>query len=113
MTDLSFARFVEVSVARAKRWHSGFPDCGGWSGADWSNALVGEAGEAANVVKKLRRRELGLAGGEDATDRLADEIGDVLEYAVLLAAYYGIDPAEAAISKFNRVSERHGFPERL
>jgi hypothetical protein len=28
--------------------------------ADWSNAMCGEAGEAANVVKKIRWIETGL-----------------------------------------------------
>lgn len=48
---------LEINRRRCERWHPGFPhDPGGWSGADWSNAMCGEAGEAANVVKKLRAK---------------------------------------------------------
>ena len=80
--------------------------------------MCGEAGEAANVVKKLRRHETGT-GAANALSvtqlraMLADEIADTVLYASLLASYYGIDLADAIVSKFNRVSEREGFPERL
>lgn len=72
----------------------------------------------ANVVKKLRRYECGLKGQLDPAEpelrsMLADEIADVICYVDLLATYYGIDVAAAVTSKFNRVSERQDFPERL
>jgi NTP pyrophosphatase (non-canonical NTP hydrolase) len=44
---------------------------------------------------------------------LADELGDVLAYADLLAQHYGIELRRAVAVKFNRVSEREGFPERI
>lgn len=47
---------------RCERWHgAGWkgPD-DAWTIADWSNAMAGEAGEAANVVKKLRRVQTDL-----------------------------------------------------
>lgn len=115
--DLTFVEFRRTNVARCRRWHPGFPD-DAWTGADWSNAMCGEAGEAANVVKKLRRAELGHPGAVDPDrgrllDQLADEIGDVFAYLDLLAAHYGIDLAAAAARKFNRISEREGFPERM
>jgi NTP pyrophosphatase (non-canonical NTP hydrolase) len=80
--------------------------------------MCGEAGEAANVVKKLRRYECGLCGVNDPSEAdlramLTEEIADVLCYADLLATYYGIDVAAAITAKFNAVSERQGFPERL
>lgn len=107
-----------VSRARAKRWHPGFPDDDNWTGADWSNAMAGEAGEACNVVKKLRRIETGAVGKldppeEELVQALADEIADVFLYLDLLAAKYSIDIEAALRSKFNRVSELQGFPERL
>lgn len=117
-SDLTFAEVREANLARAKRWHPGFPNDESWNGADWSNAMCGEAGETANVVKKLRRHESGLTGSLDPSKAellamLADEIGDVFAYLDLLASYYGVDLAAAVVSKFNRVSERQGFPERL
>jgi len=122
---LTFGRLAEVNRQRAARWHPGYPHAdanvlGGasWTGADWSNAMCGEAGEAANVVKKLRRVECGLVGKLDAPETtlramLAEELADVITYADLLATYYGIDLAAAVATKFNAVSVRQGFPERL
>jgi NTP pyrophosphatase (non-canonical NTP hydrolase) len=80
--------------------------------------MCGEAGEAANVVKKLRRAEAGMRGvldGDEAEllQKLADEVADVYPYLDLLATYYGIDVPSAIVSKFDRVSELQGFPERL
>lgn len=116
--------FTRINNDRVRRWHPGFPN-DGWMGSDWSNAMVGEAGEAANVVKKLRREETGIqqtermqsandeAHHEMLLDKLADEIGDVYAYLDLLAQYYGINIGEAIIRKFNRISEREGFPDRM
>ncbi|NIR37277.1 MAG: hypothetical protein GWN07_15240 [Actinobacteria bacterium] len=114
-------RFTEVTAAnrnRTERWHPGFPDDNEWTVADWSNALCGEAGELANVVKKLRRYECGLRGpldpSEDELRAMAGaEIADVYLYLDLLAVKLGVDLPAAVVAKFNRVSERQGFPERL
>lgn len=118
MTDLNIAEFTKINVTRAERWHPGFPHDGRWNGADWSNAMCGEAGEAANVVKKLRRLDEFLVNTGDPDQdslirALGDEIADVFTYLNLLAVYYGIDMASVIKTKFNIVSERHGFPERI
>lgn len=118
MIPLSFSALREANESRARRWHPGFPADDTWNGADWSNAMCGEAGEAANVVKKLRRHETGHHGALDGNEvelhaALADELADVVLYADLLAAKYGIDLTVAVVSKFNEVSRRQGFPERL
>lgn len=104
-----------ANITRAARWHG--PDST-WTGADWSNAMAGEMGEAANVVKKIRRGEDGCPAAHDPGPRmlvamLGDEIADVIIYADLLAAHYGIDLSGAIRTKFNAVSVREGFPERL
>jgi len=116
MSKFTLDKLREQNVARLHRWHSNEID--EWTGADWSNATCGEAGEMANVVKKLRRGETGARNDDDPTEpelraMLADEIADVAIYLDLLAWYYDIDLAEAIISKFDRTSERYGFPERL
>lgn len=109
LTDLRVA-----SLARAARWHEGAEP---WSGADWSNAMCGEAGEAANVVKKLRRQETGIRQPgpppAELLAMLAKELADVVIYADLVAEHYGLDLAAAVVQKFNEVSDRYGFPERL
>lgn len=106
----------QVNRERSKRWHT--PDTEPWTGADWSNAMCGEAGEAANVVKKLRRHETNTSARGDPSRhvlrfRLADEIADTIIYALLLADHYELDVTFALCNKFNRVSAREGFPERL
>lgn len=115
---LTFEQVREANASRVRRWHPGFPDDADWTGADWSNAMCGEAGELANVVKKLRRYECGLKGALDPTEvdlkaMLAHECADVFLYLDLLAQFYGIDLPAAVVEKFNIVSERQGFPERL
>jgi NTP pyrophosphatase (non-canonical NTP hydrolase) len=119
---LTFTALHEANVSRARRWHPGFPEDDDWNGADWSNAMCGEAGEAANVVKKLRRVESGKRGRTSETSetdqdqlvaKLALEIADLVIYADLLAAKYGIDLACAIRDKFNAVSIQYGFPEEL
>lgn len=178
--SVTFAIIAAANRARRARWHAH----GGekWSGADWGNAMGGEAGEAQNVIKKLRRLETGveqledlydievdglwyhvvcrecgarstrcdskwralrsfderhagrrstvvmpvqLSGGRDdcthAASRsdaalltmLGDELADVILYIDLICEHYGIDLETHVREKFNRVSERRGFPERL
>jgi NTP pyrophosphatase (non-canonical NTP hydrolase) len=54
-----------------------------WSEADWLCALVGEIGEAANVVKKLNRIRDGIINKETADElkaALSDELADVFCY---------------------------------
>lgn len=106
----------EKGNTRRDRWHT--PDTEPWTGADWSNAMCGEAGEAANVVKKIRRHETGTGSAEVFTlvelrQKLAHELADVIAYADLLAQHYDIDLRHAIAEKFNIVSRREGFPERI
>jgi NTP pyrophosphatase (non-canonical NTP hydrolase) len=116
---LSLRTITEISVLRCNRWHH--HDTVPWVGADWSNAMAGECGEACNAVKKLRRLETMTMGAHNGgeTDRetlvakLAEELADTFLYGVLVAAYYDIDLTAAIVEKFNLVSEESAFPERL
>jgi NTP pyrophosphatase (non-canonical NTP hydrolase) len=108
-----------VSARRSARWHH--QDTVPWSLADWSNAMCGEAGEAANVVKKIRRIETGTVGVHNGgeTDlltlraKLGEELADTVLYAVLVADEAGVDLATHVVAKFNAVSVASGFPERI
>jgi len=125
---LTFSTLRAVNAQRARRWHEGFPDAidepSDWTGADWSNAAAGEMGEAANVVKKLRRLETGIRQAEQGSEpddayramllqKLAKEIGDTVIYLDLLATFYGLQMEDCVTGAFNGVSVREQFPERL
>jgi NTP pyrophosphatase (non-canonical NTP hydrolase) len=82
--------------------------------------MVGEAGEACNVIKKLNRIRDGLVGNHgDDTDKdalmrkLGKEIADVVIYCDLMAQAVGMDLSTCVQEKFNEVSERNGFSERV
>jgi NTP pyrophosphatase (non-canonical NTP hydrolase) len=81
-----------------------------WSPADWMTALTGEVGEAANIIKKVRRGDFPL---NDAREILGDELADIMIYLDLLAFQCGIDLEEAVIRKFNKVSDKQGIKIRL
>ena len=111
--SLTFEDLRKANTARQSHW-------GGsenWTLADWSNALAGEVGEACNVVKKIRRPQLGTIGNmstaQDYQDQLESEIGDVLIYLDLLAKAAGLDLDRAVMRAFNEKSEALEMPIRL
>lgn len=109
-----------INRDRANRWHGDFRN---WSGLEWAGAMNGEAGEAANVTKKLKRIEDNLEGNSysdnvvterDAlVEKLGNECADTFLYLLLLAARYEIDLQAAVVRRFNEKSIEMGFPERL
>lgn len=86
------------------------PDGSDWALSTWSNAVLGELGEAANLIKKIERGDITL---EDARPALAKEFADVLTYLDILAMRAGVDLGRATIDKFNEVSVRVGSTIRL
>lgn len=91
-----------------------------WSPSDWITALVGEVGEAANIVKKLNRIRDGLGSknlkgetGMELREALAKEIGDAYAYLDLFAQSVGMSLEDCAIDKWDEVSKKIGYPTRL
>lgn len=110
---LTFNAFRVANVGRCLRWH---PDgIESWSPSDWLTAVAGELGELASLIKMRNRERDGLPGNKFSPTQkhLADELADVLTYLDLLAAALGVDLGRAAVDKFNEVSERVGFPDRI
>jgi NTP pyrophosphatase (non-canonical NTP hydrolase) len=86
------------------------PDGSDWCLAQWSNAVLGELGEAANLIKKIERGDYTL---EEKREELGKELADVQTYLDILAFRAGVDLGEATISKWNEVSERIGCSLRI
>jgi NTP pyrophosphatase (non-canonical NTP hydrolase) len=104
----------ELRAANVTRCEEVFHPLDAWSPTDWACALGGEAGEALNAVKKLRRLADGNNTAKDpqteagAIRAIAEEIADTVIYADLLAARLSIDVSAAVREKFNAVSELRG-----
>lgn len=98
------ARLPEFKNARGEPAHSE-PDGSDWTLSAWSNAVLGELGEAANIIKKVERGDLTL---DEARPALAKEFADVATYLDILAFRAGVDLGRATIDKFNEVSDRVG-----
>jgi len=130
--SLSFERLREVNVRRCV---NGFKHTlESWSVAEWTNAMAGEvgeaaeallnvvaaAGQAANVAKKMIRHRDAVAGnkGDDKNldalrQKLGRELADVVIYADLVAASQGLDLGELVRDTFNAKSEELEAEERL
>jgi NTP pyrophosphatase (non-canonical NTP hydrolase) len=117
--DFGLDAFQAANAARGRRWHHG--DLGQWSLLEWCGAMAGEAGEACNVAKKLRRLDLELpnkeAGltvndSEQLKEKLANEVGDTLIYGLLILSCLGVTASDVIARVFDRKSVEYGFPER-
>lgn len=98
------ARLPQFKNRRGEQAHSE-ADGSDWKLSAWSNATLGELGEAANLIKKIERNDLTL---DDARVELGKEFADVVIYLDLLAYRAGINLGQAVMDKFNEVSKRVG-----
>ncbi|MDO4612431.1 MAG: nucleoside triphosphate pyrophosphohydrolase family protein [Candidatus Saccharibacteria bacterium] len=67
--------------------------------------LVGEAGEAADKVKKILRDKGGRASEEDKAE-IVKELGDVLWYVANVARSLGVSLSEVAEGNIEKLSSR-------
>jgi NTP pyrophosphatase (non-canonical NTP hydrolase) len=74
-------------------------------------ALAGEAGEVANLVKKLVRQSNSLAPVTVVDDedraKLGEELGDVLWYVSALATELGFTLEEVAKANLTKLAKRY------
>lgn len=116
MNNLSFSTLRKANLerlphfknAKGKKAHS--PDGSDWCLAQWSNAVLGELGEAANLIKKIERGDFELA---EVREELGKEFADAVIYLDILAFRAGIDLGQATTSKWNLVSKKIDFPIRI
>lgn len=119
--ELTIRELQEANVARCTAARPlGFGHAlHSWSSLEWAGAMCGEAGEAANVAKKLIRMRDGVAGNDPNTtalalrDKLANEYADVVIYAMLGLAALGQDAEEVIIRVFNVKSRQLGSTHLL
>lgn len=110
---LTFDAFRKANAERCVKWHpAGIQS---WSPSDWLTAVTGELGELASLLKMRNRERDGLPGNKfsPTQKQIADELADVLTYLDLLAEALGVNLGRAAAEKFNEISERVGFPDRI
>ena len=111
--ELTFGEFSKANLVRCNKWHP--EGINSWSSSDWLTALTGELGELASLLKMRNRERDGLPGNKfSPTDKqVADELADCMTYLDLLSTALGVDLGSATVAKFNEVSERVGFTDRI
>lgn len=117
MNQLTFAKLRAANVQRIPEFRNKkgeivhtSPDGSDWLLSQWSNALGGEFGECANMIKKCERGDFTL---EEGRQEIAKELADIMICLDLLAFRAGVDLGQAVVDKFNEVSERVNSPTRL
>lgn len=110
--------FQQVNAIRAKKWHrDGLVE---WSLLEWAGAMCGEAGEAANFAKKIKRLDNSLPNMEAGllvTDeealkyKLAKEIADTIIYGLIILSMLEVDASSILAETFDAKSIEYGFPE--
>lgn len=68
--------------------------------------LTGEAGEAADKIKKIIRDKDGKVSSEDR-EAVAKELGDTLWYLATMARYLGIPLSEVAQGNIDKLESRY------
>ncbi len=72
---MAYDSLREANMARQREWDAG----GEANNADWRmNELAGEVGEVCNVLKKINRERVGVAGSRATVADLAEELADVV-----------------------------------
>lgn len=105
LRDANAARIPTFRNSRGELCHNA--DGSDWSLNDWLTATMGELGELANVLKKVRRGDFTLGA---LRPEIAKELADVQIYLDILAFRCGVDLGRATIDKFNEVSNRVKSP---
>ena len=117
LAQLTFADLREANIARLPLFknrrgqpaHSQ-PDGSDWALSAWCNAVTGELGELANLIKKVERGDFTL---DEARADIGRELADVQTYLDILAFRAGLDLGAVTIQKWNEVSDRIGCGLRL
>lgn len=114
---MTFKDFSEINKLRCESVDGFNHRLDSWTLSDWFTAFIGEAGEAANVVKKLNRYRDGVIGNNKTEDelraQLKSEIADSFIYLDLLAQAAGFSIEDAVVETFNKKSDKIGSPIKI
>jgi NTP pyrophosphatase (non-canonical NTP hydrolase) len=117
IATMTFDRFSRANRERCESPQGFHHALNEWSSSDWMTALVGEVGEAANVVKKLNRIRDNVPGNKLTKDELCNqlrkELGDVYVYLDLMSQSLGFFIVDAATEVFNAKSKEIGYTKEL
>lgn len=107
-------RIDRLTAANADRCPEIYHPIDAWSPTDWACSMAGEAGEACNLVKKMRRAT------EDPREyawknrmRIAAEVAHTVIYGDLLCQRIGMSLESAIRREFNHTAARVGSRVRL
>ncbi len=88
-----------------------------WSLSDWMVAVLGELGEAANVLKKLNRVRDGIRGNKESEAELRQkfkrELADAFIYLDLVMQASGFDTEDAVLEVFHSKSREIGYVYKI
>lgn len=101
LRDANVARIPRFKNKKGELAHNA--DGSDWSLSAWSNAVLGELGELANMIKKIERGDFTL---EEGKVECAKELADVATYLDILAFRMNVDLGQAIVDKFNEISDR-------
>lgn len=97
---LEFDYFQEVNRRRCEEAFGHGPGSD-WGIVEWALAICGEAGELANLIKKVRRGDFPL---ESVRQEVLKEIADIISYADCAMTCMGANTALELMLKFDEVS---------
>lgn len=109
MNKLTFEDLQAATIARTALWEPN----GGTSLEFRGLELGGETGELQNKLKKYARFKLGMRGGADNLNEVAEELADVIISATVLANHLGMNVEQAVRMKFNLTSVNNNLPVYL
>lgn len=113
----SYEQFSKANLNRCQSTHGFNHSLSSWSASDWLVALLGELGEAANVIKKIKRAQEGVRGNKESLEtlylKLEEELGDTFVYFDLLCQSLGHNAFELGVKAFNRKSVELDYPVTL
>lgn len=113
LRDANVKRIPTFRNAKGVPYHK--PDGSGWTLGEWINALGGEVGETANIIKKIQRGDCRLP---DVVRDIMDEVADIQTYLDIVAYRFGLvifegksfnDLRAATIKRYHSAKRtRHG-----